>query len=208
MHTGLKRRGDSCCWLTCMTPALGEPPPHACYCARDGFRPANGSTRHTEGFSIHDFMHSLPGPAGFRFWSELTSIPSGTFRQPRRLLFNRNAEAQDGVNLDVVQRIFSVFVICWLRQLKRYHVLRYTANAGGRPTSGSQLASTPLRELPAHTKRPPVDRGPCFALALLRYSFQVGFEPSLLQRQFIARGLAAAARTRTAAVSASGVLSR
>jgi hypothetical protein len=93
----------------------------------------------------------------------------------------------------VVQRIFSVFVICWLRQLKRYHVLRYTANAGGRPTSGSQLASTPLRELPAHTKRPPVDRGPCFALALLRYSFQVGFEPSLLQRQFIARGLAAVA---------------
>ena len=72
------------------------------------FQTCKGSTRHTEGFSIHDFMHSLPGNAGFRFWSELTSIPSRTFGQPRRPPLDGNAQAHESGNLDEI-RIVGVF---------------------------------------------------------------------------------------------------
>jgi hypothetical protein len=161
VDTGLNWRGDCCCRLTCVTPALGAPSPRASYCARDGFNLAYFPPDTPKSSASATSSHSLSGFPVFRVWSELTSIPGHTFSQPRRLPLDRDAQAHESGNLDA-KRIVEDFCI-WTARLLQSITGSCTLQVVGRTPIRSMLSgrldtskrAAPRKKRHKHTREDP-----------------------------------------------------
>ncbi len=102
------------------------------------------------------------------------------------ILIGRNATVHKDCGKEAVD-FFEAFCIAPLARhcyLTTELCIMQTSGADADTLQALPLARHPCREQPHYKpKGPRTNRGPFFALALLRFSFPVGFELSLLQRQ-------------------------
>ena len=102
------------------------------------------------------------------------------------ILIGRNATVHKDCGKEAVD-FFEAFCIAPLARhcyLTTELCIMQTSGADADTLQALPLARHPCREQPHYKpKGPRTNRGPFSALALLRYSFPVGFELSLLQRQ-------------------------